>query len=470
MKERFEKVKLLLNEKLILYPILTGILFLCNELRNNAFFYTLKENVSLILIVLAFTLFVDFLSRKFIKNKTKAALIAALFVFINLFYKDIFLFILGQKVLINFINSTTSNHPQVIIVPVILIVWVFFTFFVLRTKRFFTGLNLYLNIVITAFILFETTQWLIVPVPQIKLTDNKPFPVNADLSSEQKPDIYYIILDSYTSSESLRKYWNYDNFRFEDSLKQLGFFIAHKSESDFTSTYYCLASYLNSSSLLLDSTKRYNDKNLLQLIRKNRLFDWLRANDYLCYNFSLFDVFGSKSYFWGYEMNHFLGRTIWYAISAKLYHFLKPSSLFSPTNLRIFSELSHMRKERCDKPIFTYAHVGMPHFPYSFNEYGKPFNASDSFTDKQKYLGQLIFTNSLTLESINQILKFSPRKPIIVIHGDHGFRGLEDTTLIERSHEAHTIFYAIYTPDGITVPDTINPKNTFKKMIEYINH
>lgn len=469
MKGQFEKVKFLLSEKLILYPILTGILFLFNEIRNNAVFYTLRENVSLILIVLAFTLLVDFLSRKLIKNKTKAALIATLFVFINLFYQDIFQFISSQKVLINFINSTTSNHPEVIIIPVILIIWIFFTFFVIRITRFFAGLNLYLNIVIIAFILLEITQWLIIPVPQIKLADDEPFPVNTDLLPEQKPDIYYIILDSYTSSESLKKYWNYDNSRFEDSLKQLGFFIAHKSESDFTSTSYCLASYLNSSSLLLDSTKHYNERNLLLLIRNNRLFDWLSLNKYRCYNISPFDAFGNKKYY-NYLSIHFLGRTIWYINSNKLYHYLIPSSRISQTNLKIFIKLDHLTKARHDNPLFSYVHVMMPHSPYSFNEFGKPFNVSDSLKNKQKYLGQLIFTNSLTLESIGNILKFSRRKPIIVIQGDHGYRGLVDATLIERSLEAHTIFYAIYTPNGTIVPETINPKNTFKKLIEYINH
>lgn len=207
---------------------------------------------------------------------------------------------------------------------------------------------------------------------------------------------------------------------------------------------------------------------MLKLIRNNRLFDWLIANDYLCYNYSPFDTFGTKKYY-NYLRIHFLGRTIWYINSNKLYHYLIPSSGISKTNLKIFIQLNHLPKERRDKPLFVYAHVMMPHAPYSFNEYGKPFNASDSLSNKQKYLGQLIFTNSLTLESINQILKFSPRKPIIIIQGDHG-KGLKDSTLIERPLEANKIFYAIYTPDGIIVPDTINPKNTFKKLFEYINH
>ena len=470
MKERFDKVKRLLSEKFTLYPVLTGILFLVNELRKNFVFFTVKESVSLILIVLAFTILIDFLSRKLVKNKIKAALIAVLFVFINLFYLDIFQILSSQKFLIEFINSTTSDHPEVIIIPILFFFWLTISYFILRTKRSLESLNLYLNVLIIAFVLFEAIQCFIAPVPQIILAKNKPLPVNADLKQEQKPDIYYIILDAYTSSESLKKYWKYDNSKFEDSLKQLGFNIAAHSKTDLTHTPYCLASYLNSSSLILDTKQHYNERNLLQLIRNNRLSDWLRANNYLCFNYSCFDSFGNNKYYKFFTYNHFLGRTIWYTNFYKLYHFLNPSSLVSRTNLEIFSKLNHLTEERHNKPIFTYAHVMMPHFPYYYNEYGKPYNKSDSLSDKQKYLGQLIYTNSLTLESINDILASSPGKPIIIIQGDHGFRYLADTTLIEKSFETHTIFYASYAPNGIVIPDTINPANTFEELIQEINH
>lgn len=471
MKRRFEKLRVLLTEKLTLYPILTGILFLVNELRNNAIFYTLQENVSLMLIILAFTFGVDLLSRKLIKDKTKAALIATPFIMINLFYQDIFLILSGQRKLISFDNLISTSHPEVIIIPLILIVWLSFTFFILRTKRIRTGINIYFNLIFLAFILIEVTKAAIIPVPQIKLADNESFPVNTDLSPEQKPDIYYIILDSYTSSESLKKYWKYDNSGFEDSLKKIGFTIAPKSKADFALTEYCLASYLNSTSLLLDTAKHhYNERNLLQLIRNNRLYDWLNANKYNCYNFSLFDSFGTKKYYDFLPYNHFLGRTFWYINLLKFYHFLIPSSSISYTNLNIFHELDQLAAVRQNNPIFVYAHVMMPHTPYFFNEHGKPYKANSSLSDTQKYLGQLIFTDSLTLKTINYILSSSKRKPIIVIQGDHGCRSRIDLTKNEETLEAHTIFYALYTPYGTIIPDNINPSTTFKKVIERINH
>jgi hypothetical protein len=469
MKKRLENIEGLLSERLTLYPVLTGVLFLVNELRKNAIFFTLEENVFLILIVMAFSLLIDFLSRKFIKNKIKAALIAVLFVFINLFYQDIFLVISAQNILIRFINSTSSNHPEILVIPILLIIWLFFAFIVLRSSRVLKGLNLYLNVLFIALILFEVTKWVIAPVPQIKLAENDPFPVNTDLLQKQKPDIYYIILDAYTSSESLKKYWSFDNSMFEDSLKHLGFYIAHKSKTDYMYTAFCLASYLNSSSLLLDSTKHYTERNLIQLIRKNRLFDWLNANKYKCYNYSIFDSFGSKKYYDPFSYNHFLGRTIWYTNFLKFYHFLNPSSSISQTNLKIFKKLQDLPNESQEKQFFVYAHLMTPHFPFTFDKTGRPYNKSDSLTDEQKYLGQLIFTNSLTLETINHILFSSRNKPIIIIQGDHGYRYINNITKSERSHEAHTLFYAIYTPNALLIPEDINPASTFKKLIKEIN-
>ena len=369
----------------------------------------------------------------------------------------------------NILNSTTANHPEIIIIPVLSMIWLAFTFIIQRTIRSLNGLNLYLNGLIIFFILFELAKWLIYPVPKIKLVDSEPFPISNDFKSVQKPDIYYIILDAYTSSESLKKYWSYDNSMFEDSLKQLGFFVAKKSKPDYIYTSFCLASYLNSSLLILDSTKHYTEKNLLQLIRNNRLFYWLSANNYRCYNYSIYNSFGSKKYYNPFTYNHFLGRTIWYTNFIKFYHFVHPSSRISYTNLRIFKKLGDLSKDSLQKQFFVYAHVMMPHFPFSFDRNGKPFSKSDSSNDEKKYLEQLIYTNTLTLKTLNNILTSSRPKPIIIIQGDHGYRYLKNISEVERLQEAHSIFFAIYSPNDMVVSDTIKPLNVFKKVVNKIN-
>lgn len=466
MKEQLKDTISILLERRKLYPVLTGILFLFNELRKNAVFYTLKENVSLILIVLAFTFLVDFLSRKFIKNKSKAALVAALFIFLNLFYQDIYSTLSIHTVTTGFINSFTSSHPGVITFMIMIVFCLSFIIFIQRTRRSLQGVNLYLNVILIAFIFLEIIQWAITTVPKIRLAENEPFLVNSNLLPEQKPDIYYIVLDSYTSSESLKKYWNFDNSKFEDSLKKLGFFVPIKNKSNYTSTFYCLASYLNSSLLMMDASKHYNDQNLLKLIYNNRFFDWLSTNKYECHNYSTFDTFGKKKYYNIFAYTHILGRTLWCQIFLKLFYNV---SNIPQTNFKVLKKLKNLSEQNIDKPIFVYSHLVMPHEPFLFNENGNPFNESDSLPDKQKYLRQLIFTNSLTLDAITHILSYSQNKTIIVIQGDHGFRNLVDTTQIERSHEAHTTFYAIYSSNGIANLGALNPLNTFEKLTEIIN-
>lgn len=474
MNYRFKRFTLILEERLYIYPLLTGLLFLVNDFRKNFIYYTLNENISLILLVIAFSFLVDFLSRKIIKNRIKAALLAVLFLIINLFYYDIFLFLVNMQGLMNILNIIYSKHPGQIVFLIIFFTWFALTFLVIKSNRFSKKLNMYLNSLFIAFIIVEIVKWIYIgPLPQIKLLDTKPFPVNSALSRDKKPDIFFIILDSYTSSESLKLYWNYDNSPFEDSLKQLGFSLPVVTKTAYENTPLCIASYFNSSWLIFDSTKHYYawNRNFLQLIRKNRLSDWLSANGYDCHNFSPFDAFNCNKYYKGYGTEHSLHRTIWYGIAIKLYHFFKPATTIPQINLSIFNELEQFSKSRIDKPTFTYAHIFMPHVPYFFNERGEPYHDSDTICDKQKYLGQLKFANSLTLKSIKGLLSSLKSKPVIIVQGDHGsFKAVNKTLNTPYQQEAHSIFYAISLPADITMPDTINPIYTFKMLIDQIKN
>ena len=148
MKEQFRKIKIRFGEELSLFPFLIGILFLINELRVSAIFMTFIDCVYLIGIVLIFTILVIFLSSKLVKSKIKAALIAALFILINLFYQDLLQLLLGQKLISKFINSEIPGHPEIIIIPLLLSIWLSLVFFILKTKRILIDLNFYLNILL----------------------------------------------------------------------------------------------------------------------------------------------------------------------------------------------------------------------------------------------------------------------------------------------------------------------------------
>ncbi|MEO1370418.1 MAG: hypothetical protein AAFX50_24825, partial [Acidobacteriota bacterium] len=66
----------------------------------------------------------------------------------------------------------------------------------------------------------------------------------------EMPNVYYLVLDGYTSGEVLDTRFGHDNIDFEDRLTERGFFVAEKSRSNYPITFLSLASSLNM--LLLD--------------------------------------------------------------------------------------------------------------------------------------------------------------------------------------------------------------------------
>ena len=56
-------------------------------------------------------------------------------------------------------------------------------------------------------------------------------PLTAD--SDERPDIYYIILDGYARQDTLKEFYKYDNSAFMDGLAARGFYVAAESRSNY---------------------------------------------------------------------------------------------------------------------------------------------------------------------------------------------------------------------------------------------
>src|SRR5690606_9774336 len=59
------------------------------------------------------------------------------------------------------------------------------------------------------------------------------------------PDIYYVIMDGYARSDTLKRDYGYDNSQFEGFLKEKGFHVIEDSRSNYRWTFLSLASSLN---------------------------------------------------------------------------------------------------------------------------------------------------------------------------------------------------------------------------------
>jgi hypothetical protein len=63
--------------------------------------------------------------------------------------------------------------------------------------------------------------------------------------TDNRPDIYYIILDGYGRADILKDFYGFDNSSLLTDLRQRGFYVADNSQANYCQTYLSLASTLN---------------------------------------------------------------------------------------------------------------------------------------------------------------------------------------------------------------------------------
>lgn len=87
-------------------------------------------------------------------------------------------------------------------------------------------------LVLLVFPIFSIVSWWY-SLRSTALTQSEPPPSLGIQSGQSLPDVYYIILDSYTRSDVLKKVYGYDNSAFLDELDQMGFYVAECSTSNY---------------------------------------------------------------------------------------------------------------------------------------------------------------------------------------------------------------------------------------------
>jgi hypothetical protein len=306
------------------------------------------------------------------------------------------------------------------------------------------------------------------------------------------PDIYYIILDGYARADVLRDTLSFDNTEFLAHLEQEGFYVAHRSRSNYCWTPLSLASSLNFSYIHDPTTQSVGESETLLpigvMIEDSQVYEQLRDLGYTTVAFSsgfpLTELKGADLYLRppggldGFQME--------ILSSTPLYHLLKVP--FLPTLYQLHRDrilftlerLAHVAQD--DTPVFVFAHIIAPHPPYVFGRNGEPLEPDDDhvmgpFTLHQleiaadedlvrRYTDQLAFINTRVQLAIEEILARSSDPPIIILQADHGpgdmaaWSSMSDTDLWQRV----SILNAYYFPDGDygTLYEDITPVNSFR--------
>ena len=95
---------------------------------------------------------------------------------------------------------------------------------------------------------------------------------------QNKPNIYYFILDMYSSNSAIKELSGYDNSQFTKRLESMGFTVCYDSESNYYGTQASMASSLNMRHLTEQEMK--STETLFQLIRGNKTARMLRDTGY----------------------------------------------------------------------------------------------------------------------------------------------------------------------------------------------
>ena len=160
----------------------------------------------------------------------------------------------------------------------------------IRFRRFASQVTYVLNIVGTVLVCFPINTILFssyrVHTARALLPQREmPQPlISAPEDGRQAPDVYYLVLDGYGRKDVLAELYEYDNSVFLSDLDTRGFYIAHRSTSNYMQTLHSLASTLNFEYLdqyLGQRLQGYPDaKFLRELLSSNRLTRFLKEQGY----------------------------------------------------------------------------------------------------------------------------------------------------------------------------------------------
>ena len=296
--------------------------------------------------------------------------------------------------------------------------------------------------------------------------------------NRQPPDIYYIILDGYGRSDILKNEYQYDNSDFLNGLRDLGFYVADCSQSNYAQTQISLASSLNFNYLdaLSDRFVPGSDDRtgLDALIHHGLVRQSLEKAGYKTVAFAtgfLATELSDADYFLGPrhsigELNEFESLLM----ETTFVRLLLDANTFGMQNSgsELYRERTLFTLDKLDKlsyikgPKFVFAHLVIPHPPYVFGPTGGPVEPADVGTTKTQqgashYRDQALYISTRMAEIVPKIIANSATPPIIVIQGDHG------PTVASRPRSRMSNLNVYFLPGAEkSLYPTITPVNTFR--------
>jgi hypothetical protein len=244
-----------------------------------------------------------------------------------------------------------------------------------------------------------------------------------DTLPDHLPDIYFIILDAYSSNEFLTKSCGYDNSQFLNKLRKRSFYVAEKSHSNYHRTRASIPCTLNLNYLSKDYPENYlwhNDN--ASFVLKQLEYNYMHLSPQIkCDKNEILESILHELHLFLTDYFH-MGK---YYISdwTPLYpffanHFEKSYRKYLNNQFEKLNTLVGMKS-----PKYIFAHLLIPHMPHVFDRNGNPFYADTNKTEYEKYTSGYVesirYANKRITEVIDNILTHAKTPPIIILQGDH---------------------------------------------------
>jgi hypothetical protein len=390
-----------------------------------------KDVWSSIGITAAFVLVIWFLCLLIFRTADRASLVSS----------GLFLIVFSYGHVYNLIKDMTLFGSRIGFVKLLAayaVLLVILLVLAILVKKLSPDVKLLLNSVFTLLVLFNIVQIAFYEITTSRVESIAGNTAVADAGaitqtdSSNLPDIYYIILDSYSRQDVLKEMFGYDNSAFIDGLRERGFYVADCSNANYSGTVMSLTSTLNYEFLNTTAEEATADEGSPKLSMKDsKIRADLSAFGYkfvTAKGFSSEDDVNNSDIYLNYLKDTgqqdtiarseytrmYLETTImrvlfeYYYMDEVKYENLLPQWLFQSSSgdkvlgyasfwynqtKYVFDSLEELPE--MDGNFFVYAHVNIPHQPFVFDANGNFKYTYNPVVEEmaQPYLDQISYAD-----------------------------------------------------------------------------
>lgn len=321
--------------------------------------------------------------------------------------------------------------------------------------------------------------------------------IGAAAPLRNRPDVFYLVLDGYGRTDTFERLYGFSDSGLAKALEAEGFFVAHRSHSNYVQTELSLASSLNMAYLedLIkpEGTAPTQRATLDHLIDDNEVARQLKKAGYRyvaittgfpALQFSSADLRIERDYGQDLYESALLQKT---PISFGSTHVISQFKARHDTLIGAFSTLERIAAPGV-APRFIFAHILAPHPPFvlradlSFHKPNGPFglfdgshyvqNIGPAENYRRGYAEQAQAVGTLLLKTVRTIRQKSGGRAVIVIQGDHGPKANFDQDSVERTDlsEAFGILNAYLVPEKARAElrEDVSPVNSFRLVLSAV--